>query len=579
MGTEITFRRGSNFPTSGSGITLSEPVFETTLHTFHIGLGHGVTAEWVGAPISGLSADIAAGITYKTPTASAVKNYIAGLCFGNTGAATITEYVSSFNGLTGAVGGVCAAQANTFTALQSFASGISASGITVDGAIEINRRPYFYLGSDENVVNGVSALLLQGATLGYASRISVNGYSYLGNTGSVDLIPYNGIVYVRRGEYGDRDFPAAASWTSSIYIEENQVFVGRYYGIITVPGSLTANRTVTIPNASGTIALTSQLMGAINGSTAATTAVTSFNGLTGAVTGASLGANTFTGLNSFNAGISASGGTFYGYTRFIGGLSAAGITCPSIVSKGAALTLLGSTSGGLASGSQIILPADSGIQLNGYGGAVSISGYGLQTYISTLKLNTSDDFNEIYGSVTLTPITYLNSDTTLYLPDASGTLALTSQLMGAVNGSTAATTAVTSFNGRTGAVTGASLGANTFTGLNSFVSGISSSYIQTADVYLDSNYLLRIGDALTTNNGTSIIIDDVTPFLYLNSPYGEVVLGDGNGVDSGKYMSITPASNTMYANTELINYPFSKVEAASVYSSTTNLALFNMGII
>jgi hypothetical protein len=206
---------------------------------------------------------------------------------------------------------VCAAQANTFTALQSFASGISASGITVDGAIEINRRPYFNFGSDENVVNGVSALLLQGATLGYASRISVNGYSFLGNTGSVDLIPYNGIVYVRRGEYGDRDLPAAASWTSSIYIEENQVFVGRYYGIITVPGSLTANRTVTIPNASGTLALTSQLMGAVNGSTAATTAVTSFNGLTGAVTGVTVGgANTFTALNTFNEGISAAGATF-----------------------------------------------------------------------------------------------------------------------------------------------------------------------------------------------------------------------------------------------------------------------------
>ena len=75
MGTTIVFRRGSTFPSQGSGITLAEPVFNTNLNTFHIGLGHGVTAEWVGAPISGLSADIAAGITYKIPTAAAVKNY------------------------------------------------------------------------------------------------------------------------------------------------------------------------------------------------------------------------------------------------------------------------------------------------------------------------------------------------------------------------------------------------------------------------------------------------------------------------------------------------------------------------
>jgi len=128
MGTQITFRRGSNDPTSGSGITLAEPVFNTNLHTFHIGLGYGVTAEWVGAPISGLSADIAAGITYKIPTLAAVKNYISGLCFGNTaggggavssvsgsgngvlvspttGAVVVSNTgVHSFNGLTSAVG-------------------------------------------------------------------------------------------------------------------------------------------------------------------------------------------------------------------------------------------------------------------------------------------------------------------------------------------------------------------------------------------------------------------------------------------------------------------------------------------
>ena len=136
MGTEITFRRGSNDPTSGSGLTLAEPAFNTTLKTFHIGLGHGITAAWVGAPISGLSADIAAGITYKTPTAKAVKDYVvdyvtavngvltvngfaggvtlnAGTAIGVTsssGNITITNLgVQTFNGRTGAVLGVSAA--------------------------------------------------------------------------------------------------------------------------------------------------------------------------------------------------------------------------------------------------------------------------------------------------------------------------------------------------------------------------------------------------------------------------------------------------------------------------------------
>ena len=54
-----------------------------------------------------------------------------------TGAVTITNIgVQTFNGLTGAVGGVTTSAANTFTALQTFNSGISASGgITFGGTV------------------------------------------------------------------------------------------------------------------------------------------------------------------------------------------------------------------------------------------------------------------------------------------------------------------------------------------------------------------------------------------------------------------------------------------------------------
>ena len=85
----------------------------------------------------------------------------------------------------------------------------------------------------------------------------------------------------------------------------------------------TADRTITFPDASGTVALTSGLVSSLSGSTyisvsgstgavtITNTGVQTFNGLTGAVIGVTVGGtNVFTALNTFNAGISASGGTF-----------------------------------------------------------------------------------------------------------------------------------------------------------------------------------------------------------------------------------------------------------------------------
>ena len=123
----------------------------------------------------------------------------------------------------------------------------------------------------------------------------------------------------------------------------------------------TADRTITFPDASGTVALTSGLVSSLSGSTyisvsgstgavtITNTGVQTFNGLTGAVTGVTVGGtNVFTALNSFNAGISASGATFSGnisapniVTSFNGstgavtGLTAVGGTYGSIQYKSA----------------------------------------------------------------------------------------------------------------------------------------------------------------------------------------------------------------------------------------------------
>jgi len=370
MATQITFRRGSSFPTAGSGITLAEPVFETTLHTFHIGLGYGITAEWVGAPISGLSADIAAGITYKIPTAAAVKNYINGLCFGNTGGGAVSSVsgsgngvlvspttgavvvsntgVHSFNGLTGAVQGVSAAVAgtgisvsgatgsvtitnigvqsfngrtgavtgaslgaNTFTGLQTMTLGISAAGgMTLAGTLNTTGDIKFNGTAAKSITTTQAPLTIKGVT---SSGISVSGYNaiVLGvqTTDPLKLWSASGVV--------DINSDTATAFSTSIKLNTNDGNFEPLTASVTIQPStyFTADRTLNIQDASGTIALTNQLMGTVNGSTAATTAVTSFNGLTGAVGGVCAAqANTFTALQTFNSGISAAGGITFGAT-------------------------------------------------------------------------------------------------------------------------------------------------------------------------------------------------------------------------------------------------------------------------
>lgn len=97
MTTTIIIRRGTAAPTQASGLTLGEPAFNTTDQTLHIGRGAGVTAAWVGARITGLSADIASGLTLQIPTSAAVKNYVTDYVSAN------TSGVASLNSLTGAL--------------------------------------------------------------------------------------------------------------------------------------------------------------------------------------------------------------------------------------------------------------------------------------------------------------------------------------------------------------------------------------------------------------------------------------------------------------------------------------------
>ena len=123
MAVEITLRLGSVTPTAASGITMGEPAYNTVDNRLFIGKGYGITAAWVGAPISNDYLQIAAGLTQQIPTLSAVKDYVNYIgtigatgatgtqgvqgVTGSTGAqgntGPVGDYVVSFNGSTGAI--------------------------------------------------------------------------------------------------------------------------------------------------------------------------------------------------------------------------------------------------------------------------------------------------------------------------------------------------------------------------------------------------------------------------------------------------------------------------------------------
>ena len=137
----IKFRRGTSYP---NGLTAGEPAFRTDLDLFYI--HDGVTAVWVGAPIS---ANMSENSTTQIPTQRSVKEYVDNNIAGGA--------VASINGLTGAVALVAgtaidiSTSGKTFTVsntgVQSFngstgavsfsnyvASAVAGSNITVSSA-------------------------------------------------------------------------------------------------------------------------------------------------------------------------------------------------------------------------------------------------------------------------------------------------------------------------------------------------------------------------------------------------------------------------------------------------------------
>jgi hypothetical protein len=175
----IKFKRGSGVPT---GLTAYEAAWDTSLGRFFI--NNGTTATWIGARIDP-DTTLVGNCAYFVPTQNAVKTYVDNKVAGGavssvdgvTGAVdllagtgiSITNPTGAAKGITLAVNSNVALldTAQTFTALKQFTSGISASGGTFSGRVNVLPAS----GSNAFIDTNSGSLLYIGTTAGAAFAV------------------------------------------------------------------------------------------------------------------------------------------------------------------------------------------------------------------------------------------------------------------------------------------------------------------------------------------------------------------------------------------------------------------------
>jgi hypothetical protein len=480
------------------------------------------------------------------------------LTFSNTG-------VLSFNGLTGAVTGVTVGGTNVFTALNTFNAGISAAGGTFSGDIAVNGGDITTTSTTATVFNTTATTLSIGGaatalTMGAASGVATirnptlnigttAGLNYIGTPqgassnlyiqpfGTLYLAPTTNAPYI--GSFPQITIDNTSGGLGEVFVQGGNLHLGvkttneeDYTAVdlvfegasqnfnqttITVVDP-TADRTITFPDASGTVALTSGLVSSLSGSTyisvsgstgsvtITNTGVQTFNGLTGAVTGVTVGGtNVFTALNSFNAGISAAGGVtlsgnFSGatgsFSRLLtasAGISASNITTDYLV------VAAGSTFG--AAVDHIFGLFNRGLKINAGKGNSEILTYGNDD-LSVNALGGNGTLN-LFGSNVTVGDDGNNDGTQIIVDDAtSQSISYTAANGHVFNG-------VGSFSGLLSASVGISAaGGATFSGTVSSDTGyrISSSAFNTQTGTTYTFITADNGEIVTFNNGSTITV-------------------------------------------------------------------------
>ena len=266
--------------------------------------------------------------------------------------------VNTVNGATGNIVSIATTGSNVFTGLNTFNAGLTTSHFYVSGGATFSGSTLAFQGTNAKTIQSTQApLTIKGVTSGAVSIGSYNAV-VLGvqDTDPLQLYSTTGLVDINSNVVS---FP----YSTSIRLNTSGGEFGVSPATVTIQPItyFTADRTINIPDASGTLALT--------------------------------GANTFSGLQIMNAGLTASnlyvtnGATFAARASFNSGLSSANL----FVSGGGTFGTSVSISGGTAwhannDGKNSGLDADLLRGVNGdryleeiqsgllYGGVLSING-------------------------------------------------------------------------------------------------------------------------------------------------------------------------------------------------------------
>jgi len=199
-----TYISGAQTVTSFIAPATVEDTFPT--HKPIYGLG-GVRTVGTTAEMESISVDrreegmivYVKGITayYALIGTTANAGWTTGFTFGRS-VNNITDYVVSFNGLTGAVGGVTTSVANTFTALQTFNAGVSTS----------------YLYSSNGSTFASSLHVVGGST--FASSVDVTGFAKFNGNVTVGDSTTDVLTVTSGSTFGVTDHSGVARFSSGI---------------------------------------------------------------------------------------------------------------------------------------------------------------------------------------------------------------------------------------------------------------------------------------------------------------------------------------------------------------------------
>lgn len=183
----------------------------------------------------------------------------------------------------------------------------------------------------------------------------------------------------------------------------------------------------------------------------------------------------------------------------------------------------------------------------------------IQHYTSSTTGNTPSAVDLASGELAINI-----ADEKVFLKNLLGNVVSLSQSKDLSGAFASKATVVTSFNGATGAVTGATLGANTFTALNSFNAGISAAgatFSSPITIPINTAPAITIGNAarnLTLGSidsaGEIVQTGNHSGTLNIRQQSGGIVsIGDYLGSGNVTYISVDDVNSTININAAIIN--------------------------